>query len=58
LKIGKASTDKISFYGGTPVVRQSAIASPSGAGTAGVDTPARNAIDSIRAVLTAYNLTP
>lgn len=58
LILGKSPTDKITHFGGTPVVRQSAISSPIGAGSAGVDTPARNAINSILAVLTAYNLTP
>ena len=54
-RVGKSSTEKLSFYGATPIVRQTAPTSPSGGLT--VDQPARNAIDEIRAVLTNLGLT-
>lgn len=54
-KIGTATTQKLSFYGVTPIVQQGAIASPAGGLT--VDAPARAGVDSIRAVLTAIGIT-
>lgn len=54
--IGTATDQKVGFYGATPVVRQAFIADPSGAGTAGVDSPARTAIISILDLLIAYGL--
>jgi hypothetical protein len=50
-KIGTATDQKIAFYGETPVVQAGAIAAPAGGGTAGVDSPARDAINSIRTAL-------
>ena len=50
-KIGTAVDQKIGLYNTTPVVQASAISAPSGGGDAGVDTPARNAINSIRTAL-------
>lgn len=52
-KIGTDSTNKIGFYGVTPVVQQATIADPSGGGVAGVDSSARGAINSIIDVLQA-----
>lgn len=46
-KIGTAIDQKLGFYGATPVDKPETIADPSGGGTAGVDTPARNAIIAI-----------
>lgn len=46
-KIGTSSLQKIAFHGATPTVQDSAIASPSGGGSAGVDSPARTAINLI-----------
>jgi hypothetical protein len=48
--------DSLGFYDATAVVKQNLIADPSGAGTAGVDTPARDAINSILDLLIAYGL--
>lgn len=52
--IGTEATQKIGFQGATPIARQDLIADPTGAGTAGVDTPARTAINSILDLLIAY----
>lgn len=49
--IGTASDQKLGFYGTTPVIQQSNVAGPSGSGTAGVDSPARNAINGILLIL-------
>ena len=46
-QIGTASDQKLGFYGVTPVDKPETILDPSGAGTAGVDTPARTAINTI-----------
>jgi len=46
-KFGTATDQLISFYGVTPVNQPATITDPAGGGDAGVDTPARNAIDSI-----------
>lgn len=46
-KIGTEATQKLGFYGVTPVVQQSLVADPTGGGSAGVDTPARDAIADI-----------
>lgn len=46
-KIGTAITQKIGFYGVAPVDQPATIADPAGAGSAGVDTPARSAINTI-----------
>ena len=56
-KIGTESTQKIGFLGKTPVSQQASIADPSGAGDAGVDQPARTAINSILDVLDAFGFT-
>lgn len=50
-KIGTAAAQKIAFHNATPVIQASHIADPSGGGSAGVDTPARNAINAILVVL-------
>lgn len=55
LKIGNAVTEKVAFFGETPVVQQSAITAPSGGAT--VDAEARTAINSIRTVLSAFGFT-
>lgn len=55
--IGTAADQKIGFYGTTPIVKQNAITGPSGSGTAGVDTPARNAITLIIAALKNIGIT-
>lgn len=44
-KIGTASTEKLGFYGATPVIRPGHIANPSGGST--TDAEARTAINSI-----------
>lgn len=54
--IGTATDQKIGFFGKAPVVQQSTISDPSGGGSAGVDTPARNAINSIIDLLQALGL--
>ena len=54
-KIGTETTQKIAFYGVTPVVQAGAIGSPSGGGTQ--DAQARTAIDSIRTALTNMGIT-
>lgn len=54
-KIGTASSQKVGFLGATPVARQAGISSPSGGAT--IDSQARAAIDSIRAVLTSFGFT-
>lgn len=56
-KLGTASTQKLGFFNATPVAQQAAISAPTGGGTAGVDTPARTAINSIRTALTNLGLT-
>lgn len=55
LKIGNSSTEKIGFYGATPIVRQGSIAAPSGGATQ--DTQARTAINSLITVLQNLGLT-
>lgn len=54
-KIGTTPTQKVAFFGATPVVRQASIPDPSGGATQ--DTEARTAINSILDVLDAYGLT-
>ena len=54
-KIGTTITQKIGFFGTTPVVQQASIADPAGGGT--VDTQARTAINSILDVLDNFGLT-
>lgn len=59
-KIGTESTQKLAFFGATPVVRQNAISAPGGGGTTdtdAIDQSARTAINSIRGVLTNFGLT-
>jgi len=46
-QIGTSSDQKVGFYGVAPVVQAGSISNPSGSGTAGVDNPARNAINAI-----------
>lgn len=58
--IGTQTTQKLSFYGVTPVVQASAISAPSGGGTSvtdAVDQSARSAINSIRTALTNMGIT-
>lgn len=54
-KIGTETTQKIGFFGKTPVVQISAISAPSGGST--IDTEARTAINSIRTALINLGLT-
>lgn len=54
-KIGTAATQKLGFFGVTPVVQQATIADPSAGAT--IDTQARNAINSILDVLDAFGFT-
>lgn len=54
-KIATSSTQKLGFYGATPIVRPSAIGAPSGGATQ--DAESRNAINSIRTALTNLGLT-
>lgn len=51
-KFGVSATEKLSFYGATPIVRQNAISAPSGGAT--VDTESRTAITTI--INTIHNL--
>jgi len=51
---GSATTQKISFYGVTPIVQEAHIADPSGGCV--IDVEARTAIDSILADLALYGL--
>jgi len=46
-QIGTATDQKLGFYGATPVDRPATVDNPAGAGSAGVDQPARNAIEAI-----------
>jgi hypothetical protein len=55
--IGTASEQKIGLYGTTPVAKQGAITAPTGAGTSGVDSPARTAINAIINTLKAIGIT-
>ena len=54
-KIGKATTQKLSVYGITPVVQAGAISAPTGGATQ--DAEARTAINSIRTALTNFGIT-
>lgn len=54
-KFGTASNQKIAFLGATAVSQQSAISAPSGGVT--IDTESRNAINSIRSVLSTFGFT-
>ncbi len=53
-KIGTEDTQKISFYGATPVIRASHIANPSGGIT--TDTEARTAINSILTAIENFGI--
>lgn len=53
-KIGTASTQKLGFYGATPIVRVSGISAPSGGAT--VDSQSRTAITSIINALNSLGL--
>ena len=55
--IGTESTQRLGFWGKSPVVQQASIADPAGAGDAGVDQPARDAVNSILDVLDAVGFT-
>ncbi len=46
-KIGTASDQKLGLWGVVPVDQPETVADPSGGGDAGVDIPARNAINAI-----------
>lgn len=52
---GSSPTDKLSFYGKTPIVQQVAITAPSGGTT--IDSQARTAINTIITVLQNLGLT-
>lgn len=52
--VGAHASSLVGFFGGTPIVRESFIAAPSGGST--VDAEARTAINAIRDLLIAYNL--
>jgi len=54
-KIGTSSTQKIAFYGITPIVQAGAISAPTGGST--TDVEARTAVNSIRTALTNLGLT-
>lgn len=55
MKIGTGATQKLGFFGKTPVVQQTRPSSPSGGGT--IDTQARTVIINILDLLTALGLT-
>lgn len=52
--IGTAADQKLGFYGKMPVIQAASISNPSGGGTAGVDSPARNAV--IAVITALHNL--
>lgn len=54
-KIGTETTQKLGFFGKTPIVQVSAIGAPTGGATQ--DAEARSAINSIRSALTNLGLT-
>ena len=54
-KIGTSSTQKLGFFGATPVVQQASIANPAGGVT--VDAEARTAIISVLSVLDSLGFT-
>ena len=57
---GTATTQKISFYGETPVVQASAISAPTGGGSGvedAIDLAARDKINEIRTALTNIGIT-
>jgi hypothetical protein len=54
-KLGTSSTQKLGFWGVTPVVQQSAISAPSGGAT--IDSQARSSINSIISLLHTLGLT-
>lgn len=54
-KIGTTTTEKLGFFGKTPIIQVSAISAPSGGATQ--DAEARTAINSIRTALTNLGLT-
>ena len=53
-QIGTATDQKLAFFGGTPVIRQSSISDPSGG--MNIDAEARTAIISLIDRLQAFNL--
>ena len=53
--IGTSATQKLAFYGKTPIVQQSAIAGPAGGAT--IDVQARSSISAIIAFLSTIGLT-
>lgn len=55
-KIGTAATQKLAFYGATPVIKQPAVSAPSGGATQ--DTEARGAIGNLIGTLQNYGLLP
>ena len=55
LKIGNASTEKLGFFGETPVAQQGAISAPSGGAT--IDSQARAAVSSVITALQNLGLT-
>ena len=55
-QIGTGTGQKLAFWGATPVDQPATIADPTGAGTAGVDTPARTAIIAILDLLQEVGL--
>lgn len=54
-KIGTSSSQKLGFYGATPITQQGGISAPSGGAT--IDSQSRSAITSIIAVLQNLGLT-
>lgn len=55
MKIGTASTQKLSFFGAAPVVQQAAITPPSGGGT--VDAQCRTATASLITLMQVLGFT-
>lgn len=55
-QIATEATQKLGFWGATPVVRPVKIDNPSGAGAAGVDSPARQGVISILNLLEEVGL--
>ncbi len=54
-KIGTSSTQKVGFFGATPVIQQNAVTPASGGAT--IDGPARTAINTVITILQTLGLT-
>lgn len=55
LSLGNSASQKLSFYGETPVVQASAIGAPSNPGAAYVQAEAQSAVNAINSIRTALS---